>query len=207
MLPHHLAGSVSPTFRKRLSPLVQMLATGTVRTFEEYAQVVFLPYVWQQLDAAKRVDIVWDEYREDSLKKATREKRGFGQRRKVSPTTRIPSDWKGFLHVDANKSELFKFQAKQVIAKPIPGGKKIYSTYEEKVLCSLERSQLDILEPCNHEEADTGLMVHVLDASDCGYQRIMIGTNDTDVVVLAIYRYREARPVSACALNCFDTRS
>ena len=49
--------------------IVQMLATGTVRTFEEYAQVVFLPYVWKQLDAAKTVDIVWDEYREDSLKK------------------------------------------------------------------------------------------------------------------------------------------
>ena len=29
-------------------------------------------------------------------------------------------------------------------------------------------------------------MVHVLDASDCGHQRIMIRTNDTDVVVLAI---------------------
>ena len=103
--------------------IVQMLATGTVRTFEEYAQVVFLPYVWQQLDAAKRVDIVWDEYREDSLKKATREKRGFGQRRKVSPTTRIPSDWKGFLRVDANKSELFKFLAKQVDSQTDSWGK------------------------------------------------------------------------------------
>ena len=29
-------------------------------------------------------------------------------------------------------------------------------------------------------------MVHVLDASLCGYQRIMIRTNDTDVVVLAV---------------------
>ena len=54
-------------------------------------------------------------------------------------------------------------------------------------MCSPERSQLDILEPCNHEEADTRLMVHVLDASDCGHQRIMIRTNNTDVVVLAIW--------------------
>ena len=74
----------------------------------------------------------------------------------------------------------------QLIAKPIPGGEEIYSTYEEKVLCSPERSQLDIVEPCNHKEADTRLMVHVLDASGCGHQRIMIRTNNTDVAVLAI---------------------
>ena len=95
--------------------VVQMLSTGTTRTFEEYAQVVFLPYVLKQLDSVKRVDVVWDAYKENSLKKATREKRRSGQRRKVSPNTRIPSDWKGFLRVDANKSELFRFLLEYVI--------------------------------------------------------------------------------------------
>ena len=90
-------------------------STGTACTFAEYAQVIFLPYVLKQLNSAKRVDIVWDVYREDSLKKAARENRGSGQRRKVTPTTRIPSDWKGFLRVDDNKTELFKFLAEQVI--------------------------------------------------------------------------------------------
>lgn len=166
--------------------IVQMLSPGTSETFEEYAQIVFLPYVLKQLHSAERVDLVWDVYKEDSLKKATREKRGFGQRRKVSPTTRIPSDWKGFLRVDANKSELFNFLAQQVISQPIPEGKEIYSTFEEKVLCSPKRAQMSMLEPCNHEEADTRLMVHVLDASVCGHQRIIVRTNDTDVVVLAV---------------------
>ncbi len=43
--------------------IVQMLSTATARTFAEYAQVIFLPYVLKQLNSAKRVDIVWDVYR------------------------------------------------------------------------------------------------------------------------------------------------
>ena len=142
----------------------------------------FLPYVLKQLDSVKRVDVVWDAYKEDS----TREKRGSGQRRKVSANTRIPSDWKGFLRVDANKSELFKFLSEYMISQSIPEGMEIYATFDEKVLCSSRRMQLSILEPCNHEETDTRLMVHVVDASFCGLQQILIRTNDTDVVVLAI---------------------
>ena len=41
------------------------------------------------------------------------------------------------------------------------------------------------LAPCTPEEADTPLMVHILDASLGGHRRIMIRANDKDVVVLA----------------------
>ena len=57
---------------------------------------------------------MWDVYKDDSLKKVTREKQGSGQRRKVLLSTRIPSDWKGFLTVDDNKDELFKPLATKV---------------------------------------------------------------------------------------------
>lgn len=59
----------------------------------------------------------------------------------------------------------------------------------ESVLSSTNRmnlTNLTNLAPCTHEEADTRLMVHVLDASCCGHRRIMIRTSDTDVVVLAV---------------------
>ena len=42
------------------------------------------------------------------------------------------------------------------------------------------------LAPCTHEEADTRLMIHALDASLRGHRRIKIRTNDTDVIVLAL---------------------
>ena len=57
---------------------------------------------------------MWDVYKDDSLKKGTREKRGSGQRRKFLLSTRIPSDWKGFLRVDDNKDELFKLLVTKV---------------------------------------------------------------------------------------------
>lgn len=91
-----------------------MLKHGLSATFEEYSNVVFLPYVLKHLETANRVDLVWDVYKNDSLKKALREKRGSGQRRKVLESTRIPQDWKGFLRVDENKDELFKLLANKV---------------------------------------------------------------------------------------------
>jgi hypothetical protein len=45
---------------------------------------------------------------------------------------------------------------------------------------------MSLLQPCTHEEADTRLMIHTLDADCCGHRKIKIRSNDTDVVVLAI---------------------
>lgn len=113
-----------------------------------------------------------------------REKRGSGQRRKVLASTRIPADWKGFLRVDDNKDELFKLLASKVVLLEVPEGKEIYTTHGESVLSATKRTDLGVLAPCTHEEADTRL-VHDLDASR-GHRRVRIRSNDTDVVVLAI---------------------
>jgi len=94
--------------------IVQMLEPGTVSTFAEYFDKVFATYVLKHLESAQRVDLVWDVYNDDSLKKSLREKRGTGQRRKVTGSTRIPSDWKGFLRVDGNKQELFQYLSSKV---------------------------------------------------------------------------------------------
>ena len=42
------------------------------------------------------------------------------------------------------------------------------------------------LSPCNHEEADTRMILHVNHATHHGHHKIMIRTVDTDVVVLAV---------------------
>ena len=63
--------------------IVQMLKPGTAKTFEEYAQKVFIPYVVRQLQHVSRLDLVWNSYRADSLKASTREQRGKGVRRRV----------------------------------------------------------------------------------------------------------------------------
>ena len=49
----------------------------TVKTFQDYAHGVFLPYIKRMLQHVVRVDIVWDVYRDDSL--YTRQNRGTGR--------------------------------------------------------------------------------------------------------------------------------
>ena len=39
---------------------------------------------------------------------------------------------------------------------------------------------------CTHEEADTRIMLHVSSAASCGHRSVVIRTNDSDVVVLAV---------------------
>lgn len=138
------------------------------------------------MQSVKRIDIVWDVYLDDSLKLTTREKRGQGQRRKVLLSTRIPGDWRGFLKVSDNKTELFQLLAENVITLDIPEGKEIYTTIGKHVLSTTNRSDIASLDPCTHEEADTRLFIHALDASSRGHRRVMLKSNDTDVVVLAV---------------------
>ena len=99
----------------------------------------------------------------------------------------------------------------------IPDGKEIYATHGETVMTSSNRTEMNSLSPCSHEEADTRLMVHALDASLKGHRRIKIRTNDTDVVVLAISVANtlpanemwigEARIQSCCAFYWYITWS
>ena len=71
-----------------------MLKTGTATTFAEYAESVFIPYVKKCVQSVQRLDIVWDQYKQDSLKADTREKRGKlkGIRRKVAASTKLPGN-------------------------------------------------------------------------------------------------------------------
>ena len=131
--------------------IVQMLPPGTVHTFEGYYQTVFGPYIERQLQSGARVDLVWDMYREGSLKRTTCKRRGTGQCRQVTMSTRIPKDWKGLLRNDENKNELFLLLASYIVSMVIPDDKKRYATSRESVLSSTNRMDLTNLAPCIHE--------------------------------------------------------
>ena len=64
--------------------VVNMVRHNAAKTFDDYALKVFVPYIQSQLEKANRVDIVWDEYIENSLKSHTRQKRGKGD--KINPS-------------------------------------------------------------------------------------------------------------------------
>ena len=62
---------------------------------------------------------------------------------------------------------------------PMEEDKELYTMYDERVLSSLIATNLSHLEPCDHKEADTHIMVHVCDACLSGHCQILIRTYDT----------------------------
>ena len=55
-----------------------------------YAHDVFLPYVEHQLGKVHIIDVVWDNYRPDSLKAQKRNTRRKLIRRRVDPNNAVP---------------------------------------------------------------------------------------------------------------------
>lgn len=162
--------------------LVNMLRPGTAKTFGLYAVDVFWPYVSYCLKNVDRLDIIWDIYRTDSLKSCTRESRGYGKRKRVTPETVIPGNWRSSLRVDANKTQLFTYLASCIMTIQT---EKLIITTQGPVVLSNHPVDESFLSPCSHEEADTRMMVHLADAAKLN-KRVLLRTVDTDVVVLAI---------------------
>ena len=105
-----------------------MLKPQFCKTFQEYSEKVFLPYITKSLENVQRVDLAWDEYIPNSLKACTREKRGTGARRRVLPSVTVPQNWQDFLRSYDNKKELFTFLSERAMTIVIEG-KQIVATY------------------------------------------------------------------------------
>ena len=87
---------------------------GNEKTFHAYANNMIFPIVKSELIKVK-VDLVFDTYRENSLKSTARAKRGEGIRRKVESNFEPPKNWRLFLRINDNKAELFRFLSKSAI--------------------------------------------------------------------------------------------
>ena len=176
--------------------LVHMLEPNDCKTFEEYALKVFVPYIMNQLSKVQRADVIWDRYKADSIKKIVREKRMGSNpvmRQKVLPNSPIPSNkWGNFLCVDDNKAQLFLLLSKYLQTCDTKET-TLVTTYDEKVLVAGHKAlnDVDSIQPCSHEEADTRIILHVAHCARQGYKKIAIKTTDTDVVVLAVSHFQE----------------
>ena len=129
------------------------------------------------------VDIVWDQYLENSIKSQVREKRGKGIRRRVKASTTLPRNWQQVLRVADKKRELCAFFTKYIAQ--VQTTSEIVSTDGCLVVCVPPRNTTN-LAPYNHEEADTRMMLHLSNAVNRGSQRVLPRTANTDVVVSAI---------------------
>ena len=96
---------------------------------------------------------------------------------------KVPTNWKGFLHDEKNKEEFFKFLSVKIMSFKYPDNKKVFVTDGPLVLTnSITQAMLQ----CDHEEADTRLVVHIVDALKKGLSTCLVRTVDTDVIIILI---------------------
>lgn len=165
------------------SALINALPPRTPKSFNDYASQDILPKIQSYCAKYKRVDVVFDVYKQSSLKSELRLKRGQGIRRRVIGTSKTPANWRSFLRENTNKTELFHFLAEKICEEQIPS--TVIVTKGDCAISNTEKS-LVYISPCNHEEADTRIFVHAMDAILEGSKYITIKANDTDVLVIAV---------------------
>ena len=156
-----------------------------VKTFQDYAKHVFLPYISQMLQNVVRIDLVWDVYKKHSLKTLTRQARGVpGNQLRIANNTSIPINRKNFLRLEANKEGLFRLLATALQEHPSPAGKTIISTYGDNAISSpvLDLTALN----STHEEADTRMLLHAFHALQNGLSKVLLYATDTDIIVITI---------------------
>ena len=91
----------------------------------------------------------------------------------VEGSTPVPRVWNKFLANSRNKVQLLRFLSKVVIeASSQFTDVVVCSTYDNHVLVNTSDSQsvpdFDTIMPCNHQEADSRIFLHLSHAAHCG---------------------------------------
>lgn len=164
----------------------------------------FLSYVKQSVSdittEVSQIHIVFDVYRESSIKSQTRDKHTTVAGKpsgtfEVRPGTKVPEhcSWKGFLTVGENKTALAAYYIQYMkeqnrnlaTASLFVSG----SVDEDGIMItrSAELPALDILS--NQKEADTRLVLHACAAAKSGLKVIVVCSPDTDVLILLLHHW------------------
>jgi len=80
-----------------------MLKPATAKTFNEYAQEVFTPYILSKFQQTTQLDLVWDRA---TCQTPSRARQGPREGKRSEDES---GNWSSFLRVDDNKTELFSF--------------------------------------------------------------------------------------------------
>lgn len=181
--------------RVKLTPL---------KTFKDLC-ISFVNLVQKLSPNAQRIDFVFDTYVEGSVKDSERLRRcecSPIEVNNLNDDTPLPVDMNAFWSCSSNKVKLqnllrehilqiaeYQFSNVQVVISGtgIMGKTAItqcVSRDDDQTMKSIPRLDVDI------EEADVRLIPHAMDAVTTGTARIVVLSNDTDVLVLLLYYWR-----------------
>ena len=163
---------------------------GENHTFAELAKMVLASCLHAGSNS-ERVDIVFDTYREKSIKNAERSKRGSYQGvvfNVIMPAHTI-KNWRRLLSCSASKTKLLNFLVetwKMADTRKHLGERLLYVTCEKKCI-KITKDNVEEVEELHttQEEADTRMLLHSKHASEA-YGAVIIVAEDTDVLVLCL---------------------
>ena len=142
-----------------------------------------------------RIDILFDRYRDLSIKSSTRDKRN---KKSCRPVRRViedrnvplPNDWSNFMALSDNKADYARFLSEELILQA-PEGKEIVASggfVDELDVCSSKAiSNLNHLKS-NHKEAGTRIILH---AVNYNCHMLIVSCRDTDVLVLLVSHFHK----------------
>ena len=76
-------------------------------------------------------------------------------------SAKVLEDWQTFLKNANNKKELFTYLSSTLSTGQLPDQKELYITKDD---CVKHMTEETPMEQCNHEEANTFILVHLLHA-------------------------------------------
>lgn len=176
--------------------LVQRISKSpNMRTCQDFANV-FLSMLIEIASPHDELHLIFDTYKEDSLKNSTRSKRSqkySGASYHVSDGSLLKNiSLKEFLSNIKTKKELTEYLAKKV--RNCEKFKHVIS-YNNKTISNIPLSNI---ENNNHEEADTILILHAIRVTQQYGKDIQITVHspDTDVFVLLVSFYEQLQKKS-----------
>ena len=105
----------------------------------------------------------------------------------MTGSVKVLRDWQTFLKNADNKKELFTYLSSMLSTRQLPDRKELYITEDD---CVKHLGEGTPMGQCNHEEADTRILVHLLHA----LQTKSIGlihTGDIDIVVILLANHQQ----------------
>ena len=164
---------------------------GDQATFGDIATTI-LSVALSEGSQSNRIDVVFDTYRQNSIKNSERSARGgeTGHQLQGITGTQIVRQWRSFLTRVSNKTSLITFivsEWRKAEYRAKLQEKVLYVTVNDKCyrITSHGSEEVPALQ-CQQEEADGCLLFHAAHAAGEGYQAVVICSEDTDVVIMCL---------------------
>ena len=182
---------------------IRKLKTATLSDFGGFCNAA-INFTQNSARHADRIDFVFDEYREESIKDSERARRRGNPSINLSminANTPIPVEMKTFWASNSNKQHLQALLHDKIVSNALE-----QQTFTQKVVShipgtpsspciSVFQGELTYLQELHvdAEEADCRIIPHAMHATTTGTKRIIVLSSDTDVTVILLFYWQRLK--------------